>query len=263
MELPSLDKDGDAESKKVVETSKSPSEPKPSVEEASEPTPETPTTAQGPSEDTESTVSTTPSSTQHSSLPAGGEVTPVATKSQRAAVPAVPAVPTIRAISKSQPKSTPSTISLNTNSEVSAEAKPSKSEATNDGEVNDPTTEEVKATPPPKAWATPRAWTGLFGSSGAPVAPITANGAQNGSAEFGKKNSESLAEALRSFKAEAKDSKISFLEPRGLVNTGNMCYMNSVLQVLVFCIPFYDFLDQVSKKAAHSFKSQTPLIDAM
>ena len=36
-----------------------------------------------------------------------------------------------------------------------------------------------------------------------------------------------------------------------------------VLQVLVFCTPFYDFLDQASKKAAHSFKSETPLIDAM
>ncbi|EMR61383.1 putative ubiquitin c-terminal hydrolase protein [Eutypa lata UCREL1] len=42
-----------------------------------------------------------------------------------------------------------------------------------------------------------------------------------------------------------------------------MCYMNSVLQVLIFCIPFYDFLDQVSKKAAYSFKSETPLVDAM
>ena len=33
--------------------------------------------------------------------------------------------------------------------------------------------------------------------------------------------------------------------------------------MLVFCTPFYDFLDQASKKAAHSFKSETPLIDAM
>ncbi|TGO50129.1 hypothetical protein BCON_0191g00080 [Botryotinia convoluta] len=264
VELPSLDKEIDTESKKGVETSELSSEPKPSTEEASEPTPETPTTTQGPSEDTESTVPTTPSSTKASSLPAGGEVTPVATKSQRATVPAVPAVPAIRAIPKSQPKSTPSTNSQNTNGEVAAEAELTKSEVTNENEANGPTTEEVKATPPPaKAWATPRAWTGLFGSSGAPTAPTTVNGGQNGSSEFGKNNSESLAEALRSFKAEAKDSKISFLEPRGLVNTGNMCYMNSVLQVLVFCTPFYDFLDQVSKKAAHSFKSQTPLIDAM
>lgn len=31
----------------------------------------------------------------------------------------------------------------------------------------------------------------------------------------------------------------------------------------MFCVPFYDLLDQVGKKAAHSFKSETPLIDAL
>ena len=41
---------------------------------------------------------------------------------------------------------------------------------------------------------------------------------------------ESLADALSSYSVESirDSSKISFLEPRGLVNTGNMCYMNSV-----------------------------------
>lgn len=33
--------------------------------------------------------------------------------------------------------------------------------------------------------------------------------------------------------------------------------------MLVFCGPFYYFLDRVGKEAAHSFKSETPLIDAM
>ncbi len=33
--------------------------------------------------------------------------------------------------------------------------------------------------------------------------------------------------------------------------------------MLLFCVPFYDFLDQVAKRAAHSFKSETPLVDAM
>jgi hypothetical protein len=31
----------------------------------------------------------------------------------------------------------------------------------------------------------------------------------------------------------------------------------------MFCVPFYDLLDQVGKRAAHSFKSETPLIDAL
>lgn len=33
--------------------------------------------------------------------------------------------------------------------------------------------------------------------------------------------------------------------------------------MLVFCGPFYHFLDHLGKQVAHSFKGDTPLIDAM
>ena len=33
--------------------------------------------------------------------------------------------------------------------------------------------------------------------------------------------------------------------------------------MLVFCAPFYDFLDRVARRATYAFKSDTPLIDAM
>jgi ubiquitin carboxyl-terminal hydrolase 10 len=36
-----------------------------------------------------------------------------------------------------------------------------------------------------------------------------------------------------------------------------------ILQVLVFCSPFYDFLDQVRQRTVHSMKSETPLLDVM
>jgi ubiquitin carboxyl-terminal hydrolase 10 len=40
--------------------------------------------------------------------------------------------------------------------------------------------------------------------------------------------------------------------------------ISQILQVLLFCVPFYDFLDQASKKASYSFgKSEIPLIDGM
>lgn len=39
--------------------------------------------------------------------------------------------------------------------------------------------------------------------------------------------------------------------------------MCKVLQILVFCVPFYDLLDKLSRRAAHNFKSETPLVDAM
>ena len=76
--------------------------------------------------------------------------------------------------------------------------------------------------------------------------------------------SETLADILTSLGEDVTkySDKIAFLEPRGLVNTGNMCYMNSVLQILVSCVPFHQFLDYVARRSAHSFHSDVPLIDA-
>ncbi|KKA29647.1 hypothetical protein TD95_000694 [Thielaviopsis punctulata] len=97
------------------------------------------------------------------------------------------------------------------------------------------------------------------GVSAATAGTATPNGTSGG---LTKDKISTLADALRSYRVNSIE-KVSFLEPRGLINGGNMCYMNSILQVLVHCIPFYDFLDQVNKKATHSFNSNTPLIDAM
>ncbi|OAQ98473.1 hypothetical protein LLEC1_02130 [Akanthomyces lecanii] len=136
-------------------------------------------------------------------------------------------------------------------------------------EVSEPT---PVARPPPTSWAN------LFAKT--PVAAVVningANGASdetNGVSPEGsnsgvvssalKASANSVAEAIRSYKVGGAEQTTVFLEPRGLINTGNMCYMNSVLQVLMFCSPFYDFLGQVGKRAAHSFKSETPLLDAM
>ncbi|KAI0152915.1 cysteine proteinase [Xylariaceae sp. FL1272] len=141
---------------------------------------------------------------------------------------------------------------------------------------------QAESTAPPAAppKAAPKSWSALFQRAAPPSTPSAAvhtgspnppstsshadGHATNGSGPVNsiKSNASSLAEAFRAYNA-ARSHKIAFLEPRGLINTGNMCYMNSVLQVLMFCPPFYDFLDQVNKKSTHSFKSETPLIDAM
>jgi len=107
------------------------------------------------------------------------------------------------------------------------------------------------------------------------VVVIQPNGTSNGKVG-------SIPQILSDFQIRPTGSfTIPFLEPRGLVNTGNMCFMNAVckitlfthryqgltisqvLQMLVFCGPFYYFLDRVGKEAAHNFKNETPLIDAM
>jgi ubiquitin carboxyl-terminal hydrolase 10 len=99
-------------------------------------------------------------------------------------------------------------------------------------ESNEASTEQMEvkeAAPPPKAWTTPKLWTGLFNPVAATSTAASSESGQAAAAPaIGKTNAESLTEALKSFNAVSNESRVAFLEPRGLVNTGNMCYMNSV-----------------------------------
>lgn len=50
---------------------------------------------------------------------------------------------------------------------------------------------------------------------------------------------------------------------RGIINSGNMCYMNSVLQVLIHCAPFGSLLMNVRDHVQYKIKSDTPVLDAL
>ena len=53
------------------------------------------------------------------------------------------------------------------------------------------------------------------------------------------------------------------IKPRGLTNTGNICYMNSILQILIHCEPFNRLLKLIETKSIGSLgPSSTPLLDA-
>ncbi|KAI4756589.1 cysteine proteinase [Aureobasidium sp. EXF-3400] len=208
---------------------------------------ETPATSQAPSEADVNTA--TPQST---AVEVSKPATPQsqAKKDTRPAVPIVPAVPAARPKTEAAPAVASAT-------EQSAPAADSAPEADAEAKSAEP------ATPAPKA--APKSWADLMRSKNSAAAAAASTAAVNGaSATNGATPSRAstLAGALKQFNVDNND-KIAFLEPRGLVNTGNMCYMNSILQILVYCMPFYNFLDQVSKRAAHSFKSDTPLVDAM
>lgn len=254
---------------------------------------ETPSTQDQPSEDTASTSPTTPSSGQASQSANGGSIT-VASKpvkpATRSAVPTVPPVPVLPALPKASPKDTkPASSADRIQTETSAATEPSKDQQAEAQETPSKAADSIASAEEPApvpapvlASAKPTSWAAkLFAKTASPngnvagnaitaqTQPDGSNAAAEGSSAvpgaasgFAKSNVNSIAEALQAYHVAGGD-KLTFLEPRGLVNTGNMCYMNSVLQVLVFCVPFFDFLDQVSKKAAYSFDSKTPLLDAM
>ncbi|KAF2805186.1 cysteine proteinase [Mytilinidion resinicola] len=233
----------------------------PAVERAASPTStaapvselETPATSQAPSE-ADSTHPTTPSSV----LPPAPAPRPAAPSSHtrsatKTAVPLIPIKPAVPKVAPSVTSTTQKSVTPEKTDKPASEAQRSEKSA---GSEQTPTASPPASKPAPKSWAE------LLRSKPAP-ATAQSLAVQNGVVTpNGSAKSNSLGDVLTSFSVDAK-RKLAFLQPRGLVNTGNMCYMNSILQVLVFCIPFYDFLDQVHKRAVHNFKSETPLVDAI
>lgn len=90
---------------------------------------------------------------------------------------------------------------------------------------------ETITSPPIKA--APKSWADLVRTMGQNTTARTAQVSSDSAAQtngFVPAKAGSLADALTSYsvKENNENAKIAFLEPRGLVNTGNMCYMNSV-----------------------------------
>lgn len=229
-----------------VEQQDAPKRVETTAQEVSEP--QTPMSA-GPS-DVGSTQPTTPSSapqgqfarSQHQSKPS------------KPAVPVVPVVPVVppAAGTPRQPAKDDSTKSDATPAEPS--------QAQTDAATSE---EPVKPSSPPRA--APKSWADLVRAKSAAKAagaPPSTSTETNGLMAHKRK---SLADVLTTLGEDVAQygDKVAFLEPRGLVNTGNMCYMNSVLQSLASCVPFYRFLDNCGRQATHSIQSDFPMVDAM
>ena len=213
---------------------------------------ETPSTQDHPSEDAPSTSPTTPSSVQasKSSITASINVAAKPIKpATRSAIPPIPAVPVLPALPKTSPKDprTPSTtgkVQIEANASVTHDPSPEQTDSQVATSNVDGTAEEasLETVQPAAGQAKPKSWANLFtkpttpaGSAGVavtgahaqPNGGVTGTAAAGASGVFTQSNVSSIAEALQSYRVGGA-GKLAFLEPRGLVNTGNMCYMNSV-----------------------------------
>ncbi|TKA71125.1 hypothetical protein B0A49_03124, partial [Cryomyces minteri] len=232
---------------------------------------ETPATSQEPSEVDSTHPPTPPPAASAQPVPAAKLPTsPISPahlrRSTLTAVPLIPIAPAAQRTKATTPSShsntskPPPTVPLEglvTGASESTKAQPTQ--------PSSPSSERTPVPASPPLRAAPKSWADLVRTKGSSTNATVVQTATHETAStngFGPARGVSLADALKDFSADIQ-SKVAFLEPRGLVNTGNMCYMNSIFQVLVFCVPFYEFLDQVGKRAAHSFKSETPLVDAM
>lgn len=60
------------------------------------------------------------------------------------------------------------------------------------------------------------------------------------------------------------DGRAVSLQPRGLINQSNYCYINSILQALIACPPLYNLLSGLAQNISSNEKRKpTPVIDGM
>ncbi|KAF8948000.1 hypothetical protein BGZ47_006997 [Haplosporangium gracile] len=130
--------------------------------------------------------------------------------------------------------------------------------------------DEPSNTPaPPAASTKPKSWAELLRSknpaASSPAVVVNGNATQkpvetNKATTVNGIKFDGIADVLHKYQTTYSSVLI---QPRGLVNNGNMCFMNAILQPLLHCPPFYNLLMQIGKHVVHSFKSKTPLVDSL
>ncbi|KAJ2082337.1 hypothetical protein H4R24_001642 [Coemansia sp. RSA 988] len=122
---------------------------------------------------------------------------------------------------------------------------------------------ETKPRPKPFNWAALLKPNG----AGANAATIGNTHAANGAAANNVNNNTIQGRGFGSLEDALTRWEVVFsappIQPRGLVNTGNMCFMNVILQALLYCKPFCNMLWSIKESVAFSFNSSTPLLEAL
>ncbi|XP_060597410.1 ubiquitin carboxyl-terminal hydrolase 10-like isoform X2 [Ruditapes philippinarum] len=153
----------------------------------------------------------------------------------------------------------------------------------------EPETSAVKNPEPviqePVKTAKPVSWAGLFKSNNSnvttPEAPMSYRSSGGDNSSVGADSEQRSEKELSPMPVPASEDSAAkelgehlskmvishasvSLQPRGLVNRANWCYINGTLQALVACPPFYNLLKKLPRYPALSRgPSSTPILDAL
>lgn len=119
----------------------------------------------------------------------------------------------------------------------------------------------VTGTAPKKSWAdllkSPAQATPSSSTSPASNAPLSPAGAK-GHVAGQPKTLQEILEGVESVQT------VPDIVPRGLINNGNLCFANAILQVLVYCPPFWNLVERIGRETTADLSgSRSPSMDAM
>lgn len=134
------------------------------------------------------------------------------------------------------------------------------------------------ATPPPRnqhvPWSTPKSWASLASSKPARGSALVDHGSPSVTVAVPVSNSTPATpnrawatrrpRSMQELYSTAHEcTRAPLLAPRGLVNLGNFCFANAILQVLAHTPAFYMFMTQLSTMVPQDLSNTTPLLEAM
>ncbi|KAK1218858.1 Coronin-like protein crn1 [Marasmius sp. AFHP31] len=185
--------------------------------------------------------------------------------------PTPPASPELSPLQLSSEESTEKT-DTPAETETPATTVPTSPEVT-EKEVSPPAKE---STPPPQPPAPKKSWASLLqpaaSSSGSkknqlPTSSIVGFSIPASSSPSSSTTSSNLSPTKRNallalLNGTATNSPEICLRPRGLTNTGNMCFANSVFQILLYCEPFWRLFMQLGDSLLPADAEETTLLRA-
>lgn len=189
----------------------------------------TPLPSDAPSE-AASTQPTTPSSAVPTSV-TKSQQTPTQPKA-RTVAPIVPAVPILPPSPSAGRKAHRDSVASHVSklSELGNSASEGQEAAAASASVVESSIVSEEAAKPAPVPAAPKSWANLFRSNESQSASVAASTSSVAAESSRAGKNETLSDVLNDMSSAtvAAPTRVSFLKPRGLVNTGNMCYMNSV-----------------------------------